>query len=154
MMIHCPKHVVAETLNHLQEAGKRQCECVVLWLGRVRDGVRSVEKAYRPLHFAGADIFRIPPQGMTELQALLRRERLMVAAQVHSHPKEAFHSLADDRWAIVRHEGALSLVVPDFSLHTNVDNFLQECKVFRFSDSARWNEVHQKEVERSCLRIS
>jgi len=36
----------------------------------------------------------------------------MVAAQVHSHPDEAFHSKGDDEWAIVRHEGALSIVVP------------------------------------------
>lgn len=154
MIINCSRKIVSDTLSYLQEAGRRRCECVVLWLGRNRDGVRTVEKAYRPTQFAASDIFRIPPQGMTELQALLRRDRLMVAAQVHSHPKEAFHSLADDRWAIVRHEGALSLVVPDFSLHTSTENFLEQSKVFRFSDSARWIEVPHTEVERSCLRIS
>jgi proteasome lid subunit RPN8/RPN11 len=90
---------------------------------------------------------------MAALHDELRRERLMVAAQVHSHPGEAFHSYADDRWAIVRHEGALSLVVPDFALQTQVDNFLDQTKVFRFSETAKWLETPRADIERTCLRI-
>ena len=153
MLLTCPASVVSTTLKHLREAGTRHCECVVLWLGRRREGSLVVEQAYRPLHHAKADIFHIPPEGMATLHAELRRERLMVAAQVHSHPCEAFHSLADDRWAIVRHEGALSLVVPSFAAHTRVDNFLEQTKVFRFSDTAEWLEVPRAEVERTCLCI-
>jgi len=39
---------------------------------------------------------------------------LRLIAQVHSHPGEAYHSRADDRYAIVTAEGGFSLVVPDF----------------------------------------
>jgi hypothetical protein len=35
-------------------------------------------------------------------------------AQVHSHPNEAYHSEADDEYAIVTAEGGLSFVVPNF----------------------------------------
>lgn len=131
----------------------RRCECVVLWLGRRRDGGLVVEQAYRPQQHAKADMFHIPREGMAALHAELRRGRLMVAAQVHSHPGEAFHSLADDRWAIVRHEGALSLVVPDFAAHTRLENFLDLTKVFRFSAAAEWLEVPRAEAEGTCLRI-
>src|SRR5437763_818131 len=99
-------------------------------------------------------MFHIPPAGMTALHAELRRGRLMVAAQVHSHPGPAFHSKADDRWAIVRHEGALSLVVPDFAVNTTVSNFLDRSKVYRFSASAEWVLVPRLELEQSCLRIT
>lgn len=78
----------------------------------------------------------------------------MVAAQVHSHPREAFHSKADDRWAIVRHEGALSLVVPNFAIGTMVSTFLDDTKVYRFSASAQWVEVPRPELDQSCLRIA
>ena len=99
-------------------------------------------------------MFHIPPEGMTALYAELRHKRLMVAAQVHSHPQEAFHSKADDRWAIVRHEGALSLVVPHFAQATTLDRFLETSR----STSSQWvlagSKVPSAEVAQSWLRIS
>lgn len=154
MLINCPEDVVNTTLAHLRESGARQCECVMVWLGRRREKEIIVEQAYRPLHQAKADMFHIPREGMAALQAELRERRLMVAAQVHSHPHEAFHSYADDRWAIVRHEGALSLVVPDFATYTHLDNFLAHTKVFRYSVDAEWVEVPRAMVSQTCLRIS
>ena len=90
---------------------------------------------------------------MAALHGDLRSRRVMVAAQVHSHPRDAFHSKADDRWAIVRHEGALSLVVPNFALGTTVATFLDDTKVYRLSMSDQWVEVLKPELDRSCLRI-
>ena len=76
----------------------------------------------------------------------------MIPAQVHSHPGRAFHSLADDHGAVIRHGGALSLVVPDFGLRTTVDRFLVDAKVYRLSDENRWIEVGAMELGK-CLRV-
>jgi hypothetical protein len=153
MRMLCSSSVVDVSLAHLREAGQARRECVVLWLGQ-REGVSiRVMRAYKPLQTAQADMFHIPRAGMTALHDELRRQRAMVAAQIHSHPFAAFHSNADDRWAIVRHEGALSLVVPDFASRTTLANFLDQTKVYRFSATAEWAEVPQSEVERSCLQI-
>lgn len=149
----CSTAHVATTLGHLREAGALYQECVVLWLGRPSAQGIEVVSVYRPQQRAAADMFHIPPESMAALRATLRRERVMVAAQVHSHPREAFHSLADDRWAIVRHVGALSLVVPEFAAHTRVDTFLEHTKVFRFSPSAHWHEVPAAEVGSTCLQL-
>ena len=154
MLLTCPAPLVGATLTHLREAGRRRCECVVLWLGRRGGDAITIAEAYRPLQAAKEDMFHIPPAGMTALHDQLRRHRFMVAAQVHSHPYRAFHSEADDRWAIVRHEGALSLVVPDFAMDTTVTNFLDQAKVFRFSADAQWVEVAGYELQHACLRIS
>ena len=154
MLVTCPPTVLATTLAHLREAGKRRCECIVLWLGRPANGVIRVEEAYVPFHEAREDMFYIPRESMTSLHAHLRKQRLMVAAQVHSHPREAFHSVADDRWAIIRHEGALSLVLPYFAAGTTLLNFSNEAKVYRFSDSAEWVEVSQSDVVSRCLKVS
>src|SRR4051812_35762345 len=98
---------VEETLGHLRAAGRRETECVVLWLANDDNGVIAVERVYRPKQLAWADVFRIPPASIRELLQVLSRDGLWIAAQVHSHPFEAFHSRPDDEWAIVRHEGAL-----------------------------------------------
>jgi len=149
----CPVSVVETTLANLSETGRSRRECVMLWLGR-REGeqVRVVD-AHRPLQTSKANMFHINGAGMAALHQELRRQRVMVAAQVHSHPMEAYHSRADDEWAIVRHEGALSLVVPNFASNTTLSNFLVQTKVYRFSASARWIEVPQSEVQRTCLQI-
>ncbi|MDE0837284.1 MAG: Mov34/MPN/PAD-1 family protein [Akkermansiaceae bacterium] len=152
MLITCSATFVRTTLDHLQDAGRRRCECVVLWLGRRDANGIVIQEAYRPLQTAEVDMFHIPPEGMASLHAVMRQRRLMVAAQVHSHPSRAFHSDADDRWAIVRHEGALSLVLPYFAAGSTISNFMSEVKVYCFSSRAEWLEVPTLEVDQ-CLRI-
>lgn len=153
MVVLCSSSLIESTLARLRDAGQERRECVMLWLGR-REGERvRVHQAYRPIQNAAEDMFEIPPAGMAALHAELRKHRLMVAAQVHSHPAEAFHSRADDRWAIIRHEGALSLVVPHFASATTASNFLDDTKVFHFTAAARWVEVPRSQVEHGCLQI-
>ena len=97
-------------------------------------------------------MFEFPAASMAALERKLIRERYMVAAQVHSHPREAFHSIADDRGAVIRHGGALSLVVPDFGLRTTSDSFFTDTKVYRLSMENRWIEIGELELN-ECLRI-
>jgi len=66
--------------------------------------LQSYGVAFKPWsEYAKALVFRIPPSSMTAMMAHLRERKLGLAAQVHSHPNRAFHSRADDAWAIVRH---------------------------------------------------
>jgi proteasome lid subunit RPN8/RPN11 len=154
MRVTIAAELIETTLRHLREAGARNCECVTLWLARRADHALVVQCVYLPIQTAMEDMFHIPPGGMNALHAELRKQRLMVAAQVHSHPAEAFHSRADDRWAIVRHEGALSLVVPYFARRTNASSFLQDTKVYQFSELARWTEVPSAKVTPAWLQIN
>ena len=39
----------------------------------------------------------------------------ILAGQMHSHPRQAYHSRADDELALVKLPGGLSIVVPDFA---------------------------------------
>lgn len=150
-MVRIPLSVIAQTLDALQESGRLDHEGIVLWLGRRSGDDVEVIEAYHPIHQARADQFYIPPEGMRALREKLRASRLFVAAQVHSHPNRAFHSEADDRWAIVRHIGALSLVLPRFGLQTTQPAFLDDAKVFRLSEDNNWQEVPNAEVMRAWL---
>ena len=115
-MLVCPSAIINETLAHLQAGGARSCETTVLWLGRRSGNDEAIVEAFRPQQIVDSDFFRIPSEGVRSLVAHLRGKRLHVLAQIHSHPKLAFHSRADDEWAIVRHGGAVSLVIPWFGL--------------------------------------
>ena len=153
-LVICPFALIDKTLTYLRETGHTGCECAVLWLG-YRDGDSVlIKEVYRPLQTAEVDMFYIPPEGMDALHAKLRQHRYIVAAQVHSHPGQAFHSKADDMWSIIRYEGALSLVIPNFAIETTVETFLDDAKVYRFSADAQWIEVLKPELEKSCLQIT
>jgi proteasome lid subunit RPN8/RPN11 len=141
-----PVRVIAATLQALRAAGRIRKECVVLWLGTRGDGAVSVVEAHVPKQTAASDYFRIPRVGMTELFEVLRSRGLMVAAQVHTHPRKAFHSEADDRWALVRHEGALSLVLPYFARRATAETFLDAAAVFRLDAGDTWVEVEPVDV--------
>lgn len=151
--VFCKRQHIEETLKHLQEAGQRGNECVVLWFGRESPMGIEIEAVCRPAQVAGADIFRIPPPAMREIIGILAQHGWMIAAQVHSHPHEAFHSLADDKWAIVRHENALSLVVPYFAARTTAFSFMQDQKTFKLSAGNRWEELAAWEIGK-WLQIS
>ena len=144
--IHVPIAIIEQTLIELQAAGVRECERVVLWLGSRSDDVTVIEEAFIPIQTNASDYFKIPREGMAELMKHLRESDLIIAAQVHSHPEDAFHSYADDHWAIVRHVDALSLVLPHFALKTNRESFVPDAAVFQLSDSNQWLEVPQSKV--------
>jgi len=129
---------ITATIRHLQEAGRRGSECVVLWCGERSDTAITVREIYFPEQIAAEDFFRIPRSSMQHLMTRLRQDNWMIAAQVHSHPKEAFHSEADSRWAIIRHKGAISIVVPHFAERVTATTFLQESACFALTSNNEW----------------
>jgi|SRR5579862_939015 len=146
----CPQAVVDETIGHLKTAGTAERECLVLWLARRLDDRINVVMAHRPEQQAWRDRFTVDAAEMASLKALLRKERLMIGAQVHSHPKEAFHSFADDEGAFVRHQGALSFVIPYFGRDSSVSTFLAEAALFELQEDNRWRLVPPEGVRARC----
>jgi hypothetical protein len=130
-LVKVPFEFVVATVDELRAASTT--ERMVLWLGHRDAAGATVREVFVPQQQAESDYFHVPPAGMQELLQKLRTHRWMVAAQVHTHPEEAFHSWADDRWAIVRHVGALSLVVPRFCQETTADTFVRDALVFRLT---------------------
>jgi proteasome lid subunit RPN8/RPN11 len=130
--------VVAATIERLQAGGRMGHERAVLWLGR---GAARIDELYEPRQRTRADQFYFDRESMQMLFAHLREKRLRVLAQVHSHPGRAFHSEADDEWAIVRHAGALSLVLPRFAQDATVDKFLTLAASYVLSTHNKWEEA-------------
>jgi proteasome lid subunit RPN8/RPN11 len=146
----CPQNVVDETLGHLKTAGTVQRECLVLWLAERLDDRFNVVMAHRPEQQAWRDRFIVDTAEMAALKALLRKDRLMIAAQVHSHPKAAFHSWADDNGAFIRHQGALSFVLPYFARDVSVSTFLTDAALYELHENNRWMLVPSGGINARC----
>ena len=135
--------ILIDTITALRAAGARSEERVVLWLALAHDSgaTRRVVEVYEPAQIADVDYFRLPQDSLRSLMAHLRGRRLMIVAQVHSHPGRAFHSDVDDDWAIVRHTGALSLVLPRFARDVTVENFAELAATYELSPANQWLPV-------------
>ena len=140
------RQLLADTLRELGKGGWSRTERVALWLAQRGDAAVSVREMYVPKYEAAKDYFHIGRPAMAKLMEHLRDRHLMIGAQLHTHPAEAFHSLADDRWAIVRHAGALSVVIPEFARFTTPLNFLVQAKVFSLSVTNEWLEIPRPEL--------
>ena len=86
---------------------------------------------------------------MRRLRADLAAHGELVAAQIHAHPAEAFHSLADDRGALVGHLGALSIVLPEFAAECTVANFATLAAVFELHGGGAWREVPRENLKQT-----
>jgi len=111
-------HVVSFTLANLQKYGAKGLEGLVLWLGEVEGDAAHVSRAIVPeqesiSRESGVGYF-VDGSTLFQLNRALAHTGLRLIAQVHSHPNEAYHSEADDQYAIVTAEGGLSFVVPNF----------------------------------------
>ena len=145
-MLRCPLSTIDETLTYLHVGGTMKCETVVLWLGTVRDGIAEVREVYRPEQKVDIDFFLIPQESMRAIMGRLKVTRFQILAQVHSHPERAFHSKADDTWAVIRHVGAVSIVIPYFSKDTVSATFGERAATYQLDASDHWIEVNFNEV--------
>lgn len=143
------RSVLAETERFLRERGERGVEAMVLWLGTVASetsaevlGVQIPEQvAYRSALGLAVEIRR---EGLSRLIATLP-PGIFVLARVHSHAGAAFHSEIDNQNMVISHQGAISIVVPDFA-RAPLD--LRRCSVNELRHEHGWRELSPEEVER------
>jgi proteasome lid subunit RPN8/RPN11 len=135
----CTAKIVAETIEVLRGDGFRQQERVALWLSSAATHQPApVLEVYEPDQIADVDYFRLPPDSMRALMRHLGETRRRIVAQIHTHPGRAYHSDVDAEWAIIRHIGALSLVLPRFAKTTTLPNFLERVVTYEFSPASEW----------------
>lgn len=136
--------LIDQTLEPLQEAGRKGYEAFVLWGGRFLPGDRfEFASAYFPEQTTsrGAEGLLVYVDG----EALFRVNRafyergLVLGGQVHSHPTDAYHSETDDAYPLVTLVGALSGVVPDFG--DGGRERLSEWAWYRLVDAGDWAPV-------------
>ncbi len=141
------RSTIEAMLKVMQEFGSHGWEVLVLWLGQVEQGKAHVVRAFTPYQKAissedGVGYF-VDGDTLFQLNRDLSENGLRLIAQVHSHPREAYHSEADDRYAIVTAEGGLSLVVPDFG-RAPADP--TSWAAYRLN-GRNWDELSEKEAQ-------
>ena len=136
-----PRQIIDETEAALRGAGDEGYELFVLWSG-VQDGASF---RVRHVHVPAQDSYRtrdgllvrVDGEALHKLNVWLFENSEQLAAQVHAHPGDAFHSDTDDTFPIAAQLGSLSLVAADFCSYGLLD---RTSAAYRL-DANGWIEV-------------
>jgi proteasome lid subunit RPN8/RPN11 len=117
--LNCPAKLWRGTLAELHRRGGRRHESGAFLLGSERSGRREAQDVvfYDDLdpnaHVSGVCILKA--DAFSKLWALCRARKLMVVADLHTHPGQAFQSEADRKNPMVASAGHIAVIVPDFA---------------------------------------
>lgn len=115
-----PRRLLEHTVEVLRTRGEEGLEAFVVWGGVVRQG--GTEIVFRsglvPAQEGHATpdglLVTVSGKSLFDVNRQLYERGELLAAQVHSHPTDAYHSDTDDCHSLVTLTGALSIVVPSF----------------------------------------
>ncbi|MGI8413458.1 MAG: Mov34/MPN/PAD-1 family protein [Solirubrobacteraceae bacterium] len=148
-----PGPVIERTIVSLRQAGKQGFERFVLWSGVIDDDRVVIRTAHVPDQTAYKTtlglMVRVEGEALHELNHWLYKHRETLAAQVHAHPTDAFHSSTDDAYPIVTVLGGLSIVVPDFARR---GFFVRDLEAYRLTESG-WCRIRRRQF-RKLIRVT
>lgn len=144
-----PSSVLAETIGWLQAAGREGNEGFVLWSG-IRDGAtlhirRALWPQQAPQRTTEGLLVYVPGPALQEVNKFCFEHAEIVAAQVHTHPTDAYHSETDDHYPLVTLIGSLSVVIPDFAVDGGAG--IDRWAWYRLVGAAKWRRVDCSVVE-------
>lgn len=109
-----PQGCFSALLECLAPAKARGHEGVAFLLGRTDGATALCVQAVRPKATTSPGSFHVSARDMARVIELAANLDLQVVGQVHTHPRDAFHSDGDEDGANIRFDGFVSLVIPDY----------------------------------------
>ena len=140
------EELIEKTESTLRAAGNDGYEMFVLWSGRLEGERFSFCTAHAPRQTSyrtkeGLSV-KVHGSELHRLNVWLFENQETLAAQVHAHPNDAFHSHTDDTYPIVTTRGGLSLVAADFAR----DGLLSDTSALYRLEEHGWDEVSLHEM--------
>lgn len=137
--------ILQSTADALRQVGQARKEAVALWQGRVvSETDAEVTKLVIPQQITGPRHFNIPLAERLRIMNEINQVGEFILIQLHTHPGEAFHSEADDRYAVTKHLHAISIVIPNFAVRWTGQ--LNETSVNVNLGGGDWRELSQDDV--------
>ena len=143
--LRCHVTILTRTLGIMKGAGKSKKERGAYWLADPRRPEFVVE-VYEPAQETTRVLFWLSPESVRALMSYLKQKRLMLCAQVHTHPGLAFHSETDDQNSLLGKIGSESIVVPNFAKGVTIKTFVEKSAFFYLLASGEWIEATNEQV--------
>lgn len=139
---------LSEAIDFLQYAGGKGVEAVALFAGIEVDKIFQIKEVILPKQLGyileEGLMYAVEGEELHRINVWLYENDMKLIAQIHSHPKEAYHSEADDRFPIVDTYGGVSIVVPNFA---SGKVLLKDCAIYRLSLNKTWDKLADPEID-------
>lgn len=112
----------------------RRHEGIVYLIGQTDGATSLLAAVVRPRAATTRGSFHVDATAMRPVVEAASAAGLQVVGQLHTHPKEAFHSPGDEAGALIRFNGFVSIVLPDYG--ARLPRF-DGAAVYMFSSAAR-----------------
>jgi hypothetical protein len=142
-----PGSILLETIRFLQSVGTRGYEGFVLW-----GGVSTTPEQFRfksaiipPQNASITDdglLVTVDGNALFHVNKTLYERGETLAAQVHSHPTDAYHSSTDDQFPLATLLGSLSVVIPNFALEAPLD--FETWAFYRLIGPGKWESASEE----------
>lgn len=132
-----PRRILEGTFEHFRHCGRGRRECQALWTSAWHS-VDSIDRVVHPEHASHGGGFELDDHWLNSFWLELANSNAGIRVQIHTHPRQAFHSSIDDDYPIIHKPGFLSLVIPNFALGPVgfADAYLTEIQ-----EDGRWKQV-------------
>jgi proteasome lid subunit RPN8/RPN11 len=148
-----PKNFIEGIYSEFQETGKAGYERLALFAGKKDGSAFQVTHVIYPKQYLRKGplgvSFHIDGSELERIWDWLYENNCSLIGQIHSHPKEAYHSEADDQLAIITTFGGVSIVVPNFG---NSDSNLNGSAFYRLLPHTGWTQLTLSEIN-SLIKI-
>jgi hypothetical protein len=139
---------IEQAHEFLRSVGEEEFEAVALFGGlidgavaRITTTITPVQKTYKTEYGL---MYRVEGMELHRINKWLHENKLLLLAQIHSHPTEAYHSEMDDEYTIVSTVGGLSIVVPDFA-QKRLNH--HQWAYYRLDKKGQWRELGEQEID-------
>jgi hypothetical protein len=143
-----PLKCINKAYDFMKYAGEQKLEGVALFVGNKEERNFYIKDAIIPKQKACSSqdglLYLVDAEELHQINLWLYENKYNVIAQIHSHPKEAYHSKTDDLFPIVTTLGGLSIVVPNFASGT-ID--INSWVFYRLISKEIWEELDAVEVK-------
>lgn len=142
-----PQHVVNASRDFLYDCGLDGHEGMALWIGRAHKTSNEVQivRLFVPEQIPITTAFGVTVD-LTERAHFTLTDNLalgeLFSCRIHSHPARAFHSPRDDANGVITHQGALSIVVPNFARDPLR---LEGCAIYQLEHGLGWRPLSSGE---------
>ncbi len=145
-----PQRVLDTSHAFLHACGLDRNEGTALWIGRpvtdrnVVDAVRLFVPEQIPIKTADGVAVDLTERAHFTLTDHLAPGELF-SCRIHSHPRDAYHSARDDANGVITHQGAISIVVPNFARDPLR---LTDCAIYQLIHGKGWFPLSRTEIDR------
>jgi len=145
--VQVPLPCINEVCTFLRKRGRSNLEGVALWAGIITDTTFEVKKTIIPEQEAyildEGLLYSVDGEELHRINVWLYANKMTLIAQIHSHPRRAYHSETDDQYPIIAVNGGLSIVIPDFAFRPFS---LRDWAIYRLYPQRMWKFLEPAQV--------